>query len=395
MSHATLIAALILTSLSTSGEAPAPKELYRQHRWFDLQEAIKGSEAPPLYRGALASAFNDVTGAEKFLNQTIKLAPDSSDAEAAHEALANLYVRAGRYKQAVRQLDEALRIKPGNPDAENARVLFAAWSKHPDQSVGTVRSGQIHADIRNETVLLPLSIRGKTIQWFLDTGANFSMMSESEAGSLAVAIADSASKVADSVGGTTSMRTAVVDELSIGKVHLRNVAFLILPDSQEPMSDLQPGRRGLIGLPVAIALRSIGWNSNGTFTIGSASGRPKKGRKNLCFDDLTPVTRVEFDDKELDFSLDSGDQSGSQLWSRFASEFAPLLNQLGKKGTEKVTMVGGSNERETIILPELQLRVGGLKTTLRPARVSPYLSATIIITDYLGWICLVKPVKCG
>lgn len=31
------------------------------------------------------------------------------------------------------------------------------------------------------------------------------------------------------------MHTAVVDDLAIGYTHIRNVAFLILPDSQQPM----------------------------------------------------------------------------------------------------------------------------------------------------------------
>ena len=35
----------------------------------------------------------------------------------------------------------------------------------------------------------------------------------------------------------------------------------------------------------------------------------------------------------------------------------------------RVTQFGGSNERETTVLPELRLRLGGLDTFLRPANV--------------------------
>jgi hypothetical protein len=34
-------------------------------------------------------------------------------------------------------------------------------------------------------------------------------------------------------------------------------------------------------------------------------------------------------------------------------------------------MVGGSNERETVMLPELLLRIGGVDTSLRPTQVHP------------------------
>ncbi len=366
---AVLIVVLVLAGLAGAGESPALKPLYDQHRWFELREAIQRQEAPTLYKGAVASAFNDAKAAEKYLSQTIQLEPNSDDAEDAHERLADLYVRSGRYTEAVQQLDQALRIKPASPDVVNARAIFAAWSRHPDQSVRIAKSTRIHTDVSKHGVKLPVSIHGKTVHWLLDTGANLSVMSESEARTLGVAIDESSAQVGDPAGGMTKMRTAVVDELGIGGVSLRNVGFLILPDSQQPMSDLRPDERGIIGIPVAIALQSISWSSNGTFEIRPGSGRSANSANNLSFDGLSPVTRVQFEGKELDCILDTGEDAGSQLWTRFANEFGPLLKQRGTKSKQQVTMVGGSNDRETIALAEIHLRVGGLKTTLRPAQV--------------------------
>jgi hypothetical protein len=45
------------------------------------------------------------------------------------------------------------------------------------------------------------------------------------------------------------------------------------------------------------------------------------------------------------------------------------MKQRGTKSTKTVTEVGGSNEREITLLPEIRLRVGVLATTLRPAPV--------------------------
>jgi len=272
-------------------------------------------------------------------------------------------------KEAVQQLDEMLRIKPESSDVKNTRSIFAAWSRHPDQSFQNASSSMINAAVHKDGVTLPVSIHGKTVRWLLDTGFNFSAMSASEARSLRVAIDESSGRVGDSAGGTTNTRTAVVDELAIGDVRLRRAAFLILPDAQEPMSDWQPGERGIIGLPIAIALQPISWNSDGTFKIRPGADRSAETTKNLCFDGFYPVARVEFEGKELDFIFDTGEQSGSQLWTRFGDDFATLLKQRGAKSREQVTMVGGSNQRETIALPEVQLRVGGLDTILRPAQV--------------------------
>jgi Aspartyl protease len=186
-----------------------------------------------------------------------------------------------------------------------------------------------------------------------------------------VAVDESSATVADGAGGAAKIRTAVIDELSVGETRLRNVAFLVLSDSQEPMSDMQPGERGLIGIQVPFALQSFAWKSDGTFETGSVANGANSHSSNLFFDGLTPVTRVLFDGKQLDFELDSGEQAGSQLWTPFADVFAALLKECGTKSKKQVTETGGSNERNIIELPEIQFRVGGFDATLRPARVFP------------------------
>jgi hypothetical protein len=74
MGKATLIGLLILTGWVTSREAPVLRPLYDQHRWFELRDAVKGQEVAPLYKGAVASAFNDTNTAEIYLHQVIKFA---------------------------------------------------------------------------------------------------------------------------------------------------------------------------------------------------------------------------------------------------------------------------------------------------------------------------------
>jgi hypothetical protein len=165
------------------------------------------------------------------------------------------------------------------------------------------------------------------------------------------------------------VRTSVVDELTIGHLKLHNVAFVILPDSQLPADDLSPGTRGLVGFPVALAFRAIGWRSDGTFEIGLSTPPSANTAGNLFFDGFSPVVRVSFEGQNLDFILDTGNQAGTELWSRFAEDFAALIARDGTKGRQTLTGIAGSNERETTLLPQIGLLVGGLKTSLRPARI--------------------------
>ena len=369
LSTALIAGVLVFLAIAKAGGEPTLKQLYDQHRWFELRDAIQDHGAPPLYRGAVASAFNNGKEAEKHFNEAIKPDPKSDSASAARDMLVDLYGRTGRYQDALHLLDESLKIHPGRADLVNARVLFAAWARHGDQSFADFGPSTLHGSVSREGIVLPVSIHGKTAHWALDTGANFSLISEKEAAMFGVAVDNSSASVADSAGGASKIRTAVIDELSIGDTRLSNVAFLVLSDSQEPMSDMQPGERGLIGIQVPVALQSLAWKSDGTFEVGATADSRKNRGENLCFDGTTPVTRVLFYGKLLDFELDSGEQSGSQLWTRFADDFATLLKERGTKSKKKVTEVGGSNERDIIELPEMHFRVGGFDATLRPARV--------------------------
>lgn len=369
-SNALLVYVLLLLSGRAAGQMPALKYLYDQHRWAELREQLKeGKAAPPLYLGTVASAWNDIKDAEKYLNQVIENAPNSEDAAEAHEQLGYIYARSGRYRDVVRELDSLLRINPGRADVENIRLIYAAFAKHRDQSIERYRHSTIHADISKRGVVLPVSIRGRTVHWLLDTDFNICAMSGSEAKLLGVVSAGPSAEAGDSASGTVKVRTAVVKELSIGPIRLRNVAFLLIPDSQPPMDGLPPTHRGLIGFPVAWALRAIGWAKDGTFEIGFPEDHRAGSESNLFFDGLSAVTRVGFSGKELDFILDTGNLAGTELWQRFADDFPSLVKRRGTQNKQTLTEIGGSRERDATVLPEIQLRVGGFETTLRLAPV--------------------------
>jgi Tfp pilus assembly protein PilF len=154
---------LVFACISAGAEAPSLKQLYHQHRWFELRKAIKDKRATDLYSGATASAFHDDKDAEKYLNQVIRSTPDSKDAVEAHEKLADLYVRSGMSREAVQQFDAILKIEPGRQDIKDIRPIFVSFGRHPDQSIGSQRRTTVHAEISNKGLVIPLSIHGKTL----------------------------------------------------------------------------------------------------------------------------------------------------------------------------------------------------------------------------------------
>ena len=365
-----LVAVMLIATLAQAQAGDSLRSLYDQNRFFELRDAVRNQNAPPLYLGAVASAFNDSKSAEKYLGRAIRQEPGSDNAFEAHGQLANLYARLGRNREVVQQLDQMLAIKPNSSDVQNMRPLFAAFSRYPELSVGKKHETKVSgATVNKEWLTIPAVVHGKAVNWIVDSGANFSVISESEAQMLGLSIGSEKAVVHDANGGSATVRTAVVDRLSIGEMEIRNVPFMVIPDSQPPMSDLPPGKRAILGFTLLSALKAISWTSDGIFEIGFHSGPNENKQTNLWFDGLSPVTRVRFQDRGLDFALDTGNGAGTQLWSRFSEDYASLLKEHGMKSTRSVTQMGGLQEREIVSLLELDLQVGGFDTVLKPAQV--------------------------
>jgi hypothetical protein len=364
---ARLCLVFIAALFAAASEEVSLQACYDGHRWFDLREAIRGKQVHPLYRGAAASAFNDIRQAEKYLKATIRGASDPGEAEEAHLVLASLYTRLGRFGNVIKQYQRVLRLSPERSDIRNVCELFAVFGRYPDQSVGRKQRTTIRWTRRRTGLTIPVSVNSRPVDWIIDTGANISMISESEARMLGISVHKLSAKASDLAGGKTPVGAAVGDKLRIGKCDLRNVPLLVLPDSQPPMDELPRGERGIIGLPVLLALGTLRWSADGTFEIGGSSSTGAS--QTLCFDELLPIVRVEWEGKPLDFVLDTGNVAGTQLWERFAQEHRDLIQEHGVKAKEWLATVAGSGYREVVRIPGLRLRIGGLEIALRPGNV--------------------------
>jgi hypothetical protein len=215
---------------------------------------------------------------------------------------------------------------------------------------------------------MPATVNGKAVNWLLDTAFSQPAMSESEARSLGIAVSGATAAATDFAGGTAALRMSVAQRMTIGGVELRNVPVIVFPDSQPPFSEHPPGRRGAIGLPVALALERIRWTNDGRCEVGSAPGRAPAGDGNLAFDGETPVVRTRFSGRPVDFVLDTGNQGGTQLWKRFADDF-PDVVKAGRPATKQVHQIGGATDQQIVEIPELHFQIAAFDGVLRPANV--------------------------
>jgi hypothetical protein len=117
---------------------------------------------------------------------------------------------------------------------------MAAFDQLPDLNVARLKPSVMRFPPGGDVTAL-VSVHNQFASFILDSDANISIISESEARRLSFTINQPALAITG-VDGTKApgARTAVADRLFIGNVELRNVAFLVIGDGREPFVSLPP-----------------------------------------------------------------------------------------------------------------------------------------------------------
>lgn len=158
-------------------------------------------------------------------------------------------------------------------------------SHFPDQAVEL--SGASKATVQVDHGKIPLLINERKSSHVFDTGAKLSTLSESGALRFGMEMRTvNADSSTDINGKKVLFRIALAKSLALGGIELSNVAFLVAGNEQQPFVDMEPGQRGLIGLPVLRAWGSITWTREGVLladrlTIWISS--PRHGSKGMRF----------------------------------------------------------------------------------------------------------------
>jgi predicted aspartyl protease len=191
-------------------------------------------------------------------------------------------------------------------------------------------------------------------------------MCESEARRLGLKLEETSTKLGDINGTGSTMHLAVVPDMWIGKTHLKNVAFTIYPDANEPFVDLPKGHKGVLGIPVLIALGAFRVDKDNRVDILPGPATTSNKGLPVAFDAQNPTIQMSLNGKKFIFTLDTGAER-TELWPVFASAF-PDLMRTGIKKDHKITGISGSATHESIELPAVHFSLGK-DITLAPASV--------------------------
>jgi len=121
-----------------------------------------------------------------------------------------------------------------------------------------------------------VTANGVTSSWMMDTGAEISVLPQSQAERLGVHYVGRGVSVGTSTGDVAG-RVGVIDRLQLGEAVVENVPVLVLPDERLTDPGAAPGFTipGILGLPVFVAFGRMAWIEDGRrLALGADAPQP-------------------------------------------------------------------------------------------------------------------------
>jgi len=374
-----VLAVALVLSFSAASPAVAARQpaanpverlvrLYEDRRYFELRDALALIKDDPsidvqFFRGAVDQVFNRLDSAVSRLRSYL-LATEKRPArmmtKEAWALLADAFRRLGRYREATEAFREILDrfghflVKDERAECESQIALWSALADVPPQSV------EIEADttIRMKNRHFAVSVGNRTFYAGYDTGSSMSVLYQSIADELAVMVYGPPVRIQTGTGTWVEGRTAVVPEMRLGSVIIRNAVFFVLPDKLFPSASLRFGvdRRGLLGMPVLAAFKEFTETKTGELII-PAKPRPRP-QENMCFSGFMPVVEILRRGARLSFCLDTG-SAKTFLCPPFLQRYYGEITSESSLRESLIGGVGVSRRIRVRILNELMLQAGG------------------------------------
>jgi hypothetical protein len=161
----------------------------------------------------------------------------------------------GWYEAAVRDCTSEGAVAPKGEADDDIAMAKALQGLPPVRAIGSARVALTPNKLGSRSA--GVTVDGFTLPWFVDSGAEVSVVSQSVATRIGVRMLAGSVQV-----GTTTApvqgRMGVVDTLAIGGATIENLPVLVLPDAQLTIADL-PTIPAILGLPALVAFHRVAW----------------------------------------------------------------------------------------------------------------------------------------
>lgn len=366
---------IIGTDLKAQTEFVSIYALHRSKEIFRFSESMKNiylESWQSLYLNAiLHHRFNEIQESDlcidKLLEEHINEIDDSLKLELYETQLHNR-VYNHNYKEAERITGIILEGFTGLMDSTeawetvNANAIWKSARDLPAQTVDFLGDSKIEitrdmAGLQNISV----SINGNNEKFIFDTGANFSVVSESCAKKLGLIFLQGSFKVGAVTGSKVDSKLAYAPELSIAEMKFRNVLFLVLPDESLSFAGGLYVINGIIGFPVIKQMAELHFRDEMLFI---PQNRGVRNFRNLAFEGFLPVIKVIHRNDSLAFTFDTGART-TLLYKPFLEKYRQDIESKYTLSKIDVGGAGGIKKVKGYNLKDINLNVAGSEANLK------------------------------
>jgi predicted aspartyl protease len=328
--------------------------------------------------GEIASRENRLEEAERLLSRCLVSLEKSRSARAreALDALVDVYRRRGEYGQEYALLVRWLKTYAKTGDREEftdlrnelgtAAALRGASRREPTGDT----TASLHAYVNPlGTRSVNLTAGGVTLPWMIDTGANYSVVSESAARRMGLKIREASYRVEGSTGHTVETRLSLIDSLPVGGMILHDVVAIVVPDEglhiRSSRADYQI--EATLGYPALAQLGRFRIDPDGSFVIDRAAPLLQSGAA-LYMSQLTPLAEVDITGRKVVLSIDTG-ATRTELYAGYADRFRERASIWTSK-KDGTSGLGGNAEADVAVEPRLTMVAGGRSVTEKDVSIA-------------------------
>jgi predicted aspartyl protease len=253
--------------------------------------------------------------------------------------------------------------------------LWAQAFKNVPAKTFTFRSSSTRLSMSVSAVgtpLVPVRIRGKVYNFWLDTGSSLTMLASDVANDLNITPLEQDTLEIVTSTGRVKASPALIPQLEIGQLVVQNAPAMIVEESMMRMTEPRPIEQsthvkidGIIGFDIIRQMDlEVDYGENSMRLRNPAISKPDRDR-NMFWVGLPVIRLMSMDGVPLHFGLDTG----AQL--TFVTE--TLLDKLQLEAvrieSRRVGGLGGEVSLRAPVLPDLKVLVRGFAILFRGAVV--------------------------
>lgn len=239
----------------------------------------------------------------------------------------------------------------------NDRKILEALVQTPAQEIVKTRDCGIHlVKDKMNLVNIPVTIKDTSHLLLFDTGSSFSFIKRSIAKQLGADIFDVDFEVEGITGNAVICDIAVLPELSLGNILVKNSVFWVFDDKDLTLPEYEYSVNGAIAFPILKALGEFHVIRNDSVFIPLQT--QDYSLHNLAIDELDPVVAVTVDQDTLPWYFDTG-AAFSSFYKPYYEMYSERIDTTCTMHTYDIGGLGGVREFTSYIIDSVHLEVAG------------------------------------